>query len=447
MNGRIYDPELGRMLSPDPFVQVPENSQNFNRYSYVLNNPVNLTDPSGFSWVSKVFDKIGNWFSENWRTVVSIVVAVVAWYAAPYVYGALGATSLAATGASATATSLAAQGALAGAVSGGFNAGINGGNFGDVLRGALIGGIQGGISGGVLHGWGEAAQQAGFFSPESALHITGHGVVGGAANEAMGGKFQDGFLSAAVSAGAAGAGFLEGGVVSRVVKAGIIGGTASVLGGGKFANGAFTAAFQHLTNEVGAISREQAIAYFENSQGEKLSWMAKLFFKHETIASVAENSSQAVMGFADGATGGIHSIAREAIYGDSYSDTGSGYYWGGVAGGAVTAAATGASASVATRSGFFWGGAGSTATAAEAAAIASSSRTLGMTVGGRALASIESTLIKLGASPATTYNFLWKPGSALFAANTRSFGGMLGGGGQIWRTIEKPILQFRRLIP
>ncbi len=49
MNGRIYDPELGRMLSPDPFVQVPEYSQNFNRYSYVLNNPLNLTDPTGYS--------------------------------------------------------------------------------------------------------------------------------------------------------------------------------------------------------------------------------------------------------------------------------------------------------------------------------------------------------------------------------------------------------------
>jgi RHS repeat-associated protein len=55
MNGRIYDPELGRFLSPDPYVQIPEYSQNFNRYSYVLNNPLNATDPSGFSFLSKFY--------------------------------------------------------------------------------------------------------------------------------------------------------------------------------------------------------------------------------------------------------------------------------------------------------------------------------------------------------------------------------------------------------
>lgn len=47
MNGRIYDPVLGCFFSPDPFVQMPEFSQNFNRYSYCLNNPLRYTDPSG----------------------------------------------------------------------------------------------------------------------------------------------------------------------------------------------------------------------------------------------------------------------------------------------------------------------------------------------------------------------------------------------------------------
>ncbi|MFN7782852.1 MAG: RHS repeat domain-containing protein, partial [Lysobacterales bacterium] len=45
MNGRLYDPLLGRMLSPDPIVQEPYNAQNLNRYSYVLNNPLSYTDP------------------------------------------------------------------------------------------------------------------------------------------------------------------------------------------------------------------------------------------------------------------------------------------------------------------------------------------------------------------------------------------------------------------
>ena len=47
MNGRLYDPTLGRFLSPDNYVQEPGNSQSFNRYSYCLNNPLKYTDPSG----------------------------------------------------------------------------------------------------------------------------------------------------------------------------------------------------------------------------------------------------------------------------------------------------------------------------------------------------------------------------------------------------------------
>lgn len=47
MNARLYDPMLGRFLSPDDFVQMPENSQNFNRYAYCLNNPLKYSDPSG----------------------------------------------------------------------------------------------------------------------------------------------------------------------------------------------------------------------------------------------------------------------------------------------------------------------------------------------------------------------------------------------------------------
>ncbi|MDP7692918.1 MAG: RHS repeat-associated core domain-containing protein, partial [Vicinamibacterales bacterium] len=46
---RLYDPEVGRFLSPDPLVASPTNPQAFNRYSYALNNPVTLSDPSGLA--------------------------------------------------------------------------------------------------------------------------------------------------------------------------------------------------------------------------------------------------------------------------------------------------------------------------------------------------------------------------------------------------------------
>ena len=47
MNGRLYDPVIARFFSPDNFVQAPEFTQSYNRYSYCLNNPLQYTDPSG----------------------------------------------------------------------------------------------------------------------------------------------------------------------------------------------------------------------------------------------------------------------------------------------------------------------------------------------------------------------------------------------------------------
>lgn len=48
MNGRVYDPRIGRFLSADPNIPDPFNTQSYNRYSYVMNNPMNWVDPSGF---------------------------------------------------------------------------------------------------------------------------------------------------------------------------------------------------------------------------------------------------------------------------------------------------------------------------------------------------------------------------------------------------------------
>ncbi|UGQ46084.1 FG-GAP-like repeat-containing protein [Massilia endophytica] len=48
MNGRVYDPLVARFMSADPIIQDPLHSQSYNRYSYVWNNPTNLTDPTGF---------------------------------------------------------------------------------------------------------------------------------------------------------------------------------------------------------------------------------------------------------------------------------------------------------------------------------------------------------------------------------------------------------------
>ncbi|MCC7548224.1 MAG: RHS repeat-associated core domain-containing protein, partial [Burkholderiales bacterium] len=53
MNGRVYDPLTGRFLAADPLIQDPYDAQSYNRYSYVRNNPLSFTDPSGYSWWTK----------------------------------------------------------------------------------------------------------------------------------------------------------------------------------------------------------------------------------------------------------------------------------------------------------------------------------------------------------------------------------------------------------
>jgi hypothetical protein len=53
MNGRVYDPILGRFLSPDPSVQFVADFQSYNRYTYATNNPLKYVDPTGYSiWSS-----------------------------------------------------------------------------------------------------------------------------------------------------------------------------------------------------------------------------------------------------------------------------------------------------------------------------------------------------------------------------------------------------------
>lgn len=64
-NARMYDPDLGRFITPDSIVPDPTNPQSFNRYSYVLNNPLNLIDPTGhedWSWLD-YFNNIDRLFS------------------------------------------------------------------------------------------------------------------------------------------------------------------------------------------------------------------------------------------------------------------------------------------------------------------------------------------------------------------------------------------------
>jgi RHS repeat-associated protein len=59
MRGRMYDPAIARFLSPDPMQQLPFHGLGYDRYAYVLNNPLRYTDPSGYSFLGDLFDSIG----------------------------------------------------------------------------------------------------------------------------------------------------------------------------------------------------------------------------------------------------------------------------------------------------------------------------------------------------------------------------------------------------
>ncbi|MEQ8860347.1 MAG: RHS repeat-associated core domain-containing protein, partial [Pseudomonadales bacterium] len=64
MNGRVYDPRIGRFVSADPIVQFPGFSQSYNRYSYTLNSPLSLVDPSGFMSSDVVEGSDGSLFGQ-----------------------------------------------------------------------------------------------------------------------------------------------------------------------------------------------------------------------------------------------------------------------------------------------------------------------------------------------------------------------------------------------
>jgi RHS repeat-associated protein len=95
MGGRMYDPFLGRFTSADPFVPDPECPQSLNRYSYVNNNPLSATDPTGYfpnpfkvmerAWNDflDLMGRLGQWFGRFWRKYGSYITPLLIFV--PYV--------------------------------------------------------------------------------------------------------------------------------------------------------------------------------------------------------------------------------------------------------------------------------------------------------------------------------------------------------------------------
>jgi RHS repeat-associated protein len=132
MNGRIYDPKLGRFLQADPLVQNSRNSQSLNRYSYTFNNPLSYTDPSGYFSIKRFFERWG-------RLIVAAVVSYFTFGAASaWAWGLMPSTAAGvATTAAYTASTV-------------IGAAISGFVGGAILSGNLKGAVKGAISGAVF---------------------------------------------------------------------------------------------------------------------------------------------------------------------------------------------------------------------------------------------------------------------------------------------------------
>ena len=227
MNGRIYDPTLARFLQADPYIQFPNNLQNHNRYSYVMNNPLSYTDPSG-----------------HFIFTLSAMI-----FAAQH---GITMTTIAAIGAAGFADALVQGASFEQALQSGFLSGISAAAF------SGIGNVLGTHFGGSF--------AAGLSPTGFGLKVLAHGTVGGITSVLGGGKFGHGFASAGFTA--FGTSFNNSRHIGRlgfsplrVAIGAAIGGTASRLTGGKFANGAVTGAFSQALNNEQREQRQQTILH------------------------------------------------------------------------------------------------------------------------------------------------------------------------------------------
>ena len=220
MNGRVYDPDLGRFLSADPHIQAPGNTQSYNRYTYVLNNPLSHTDPSGFFFkkVAEAFKKavnkvasavksavqsiakgarqLGRAIRRYWKPIVALAAAYFTATLASSAYIAAAGAAPAGSVITVWNAAVAAQASIiAGAVSGAaFSAvstALNGGNLRDVLKAGVKGGVTGGLS--------RFANVR--YADPNLSRVAANGIAGGVNSEINGGSFKDGFKLSVVVTG------------------------------------------------------------------------------------------------------------------------------------------------------------------------------------------------------------------------------------------------------
>lgn len=214
MNGRLYDPKLHRFVSPDNHVQDPFNTQNFNRYGYVMNNPLIMSDPSGELWFIPI--------------LIGMAIGV------------------------------------------GTNGIINTIENRPFFQGAVTAGLLGGLGGGVSSLIGSAASGITSTLGRVATQTVAHGFLGGTMNVLSGGDFWSGMASGALGSLAAwGTGSLLDGsskfwnATGTIASGSLMGGVGAEISGGNFwegvRNGAISSGLNHAAHSI-----QQA---FQNKKG------------------------------------------------------------------------------------------------------------------------------------------------------------------------------------
>ncbi len=197
MNGRVYDPELGVFLSADLFIQSPDKPQSYNRYSYVQNNPLRYTDPSGYLTFKEFLGDMGEFFQTDVGKIFAIVLAIVGGIEA---YQAATTAVMEASIESSmmcllptapevvlagTVASGMASGAILGAAGGLAQTGTFSGMFHGAMSGAALGGINALLSGMI---------KASYLDTWDWTRVGWTALAGGASAELSGEDFEEGLI-------------------------------------------------------------------------------------------------------------------------------------------------------------------------------------------------------------------------------------------------------------